>query len=124
MLTFYVFTPQAGAQHHAWILAMAVLADYPRARLHAIVATISLGIMYVYTPYSGEYFTFVASEHSSLFWSTNMNAHHMAISALVNLPLWIYYIWWLATLLRDVRRAGPIEVSPLPSPMRQQVRRP
>lgn len=107
LLTFYVFTPGCGPQHHAWILGVALLADFPRARLHAVLASLSLAILYVYTPFNGEYFNFIRREHTPHFWATNMNADHMRGSAILFLPLWLFCIGWWAMLLGDILRSAP-----------------
>lgn len=102
VLTFYVFTPGCGPQHHAWILAIAILADFPRARLHAALATLCLTLMYVYTPFNGEYFNFILLKHTPHFWATYLNGDYVRGSTLLFLPLWLFYVWWWAALLRDV----------------------
>ncbi len=102
ILTFYVFTSGMGPQYCAWILALALISDFSRARLFTVVATLCVGVMYLCTPYNGEYFNYIHQFHSPLFWATNMKPYHLRMAALNFLPLWLFCIGWLVGLLRDV----------------------
>jgi hypothetical protein len=102
VLTFYVFTPGFGPQYTVWILGMALIIDWRRAQWYTVLASLTLAIMYVFSPFNGEYFDFVRRDHSELFWATNMDAHHLHTGAALFLPLWCYCVWWWWSMLRDV----------------------
>jgi peptidoglycan/LPS O-acetylase OafA/YrhL len=102
LLTFYVFTPDCGTHHHAWILAVALVADFPRARVHLLLATVTLAICYVFAPFNGELFNYIRLRHTPLFWQTNLNETHLRVSGYLFLPLWIYCVWWWSVTLKSI----------------------
>jgi hypothetical protein len=104
VLTFYVFTPGWGPQYFAWVLGIAILADFPRARIYTVLATLNLAILYIYSPYNGEYFDFLRRMHSDHFWNTYLDRNSIRINTILFLPLWLFSVGWLFTLLRDVFR--------------------
>jgi hypothetical protein len=107
VLTFYVFTPGFGPQYLAWILGMGLAMDWRRARLYTVLASLSLAVMYVYSPYNGEYFDFVRHQHTGLIWASFMKPHHVHTTVVLFLPLWGFCIWWWWSMLRDVLRVVP-----------------
>jgi Gpi18-like mannosyltransferase len=102
LLTFYVFSPDCGTHHHVWFLGIAMMADLSRARIYTILASIALGVVYVFTPYNGELFNYISLNHTALFWETNLNRHHLLMSAIVLTPLWAYFVYWWLSRLREV----------------------
>ncbi|HZO90079.1 MAG TPA: hypothetical protein VFB38_17250 [Chthonomonadaceae bacterium] len=102
VLTFYVFTPGFGLQYLEWVVPLALLADWARFRLFTVLATLNIATVYLFSPFNGEYFDFLRRTHTPLFWATNMNPHHVHMLILIGLPLWLFFIWWWASLLRDI----------------------
>ncbi len=106
ILTFFVFTPGMGPHYLTWILAAAILWDFSRARFYIFLASICLGIMYVYSPFNGEYFDYVRRVHTAYFWSTYLSLTFVRTSSMLFLPIWIYCTWWWVSMLRDLFRSS------------------
>jgi hypothetical protein len=113
VLTYFVFAPGCGLQHLAWIVPIGLFADAPRARLYSLVASLSIAIQYIWSPFNGEHFGFLKRTRSDLFWATNTFHHHQVMLMWTMLPLWIFCVWWYIRLLRDSLVAARLAVTPM-----------
>jgi hypothetical protein len=103
ILTFLVFTPGFGLQYLLWVVPIGLYAEPVWARAYSALATLSLGVLYVFRPFDGIHFGFLAATRSGRFWADYGHLHDRFMSTVVVLPVWLLVIAWLVTLVRRVR---------------------
>lgn len=111
VLTYYVFSPSVGPQHLEWIVPFAVFADFRRMRLYTLVAGTAIAVMYVFSPYNGEYFDFLRRTRDMRFYQTNVGHHHLVMGMLNMLPVWLFCLWWYISLWCETLRATPDQIA-------------
>ena len=129
VLTYYVFSPGIGGQHLEWMVPFAVFADFRRMRLYTLIAGTAIAVVYIFSPYNGEHFGFLKRTRTALFWQTNVGHHHQVMGMLNMFPVWLFCLWWYASLWRETLRASPDQIAASeqiqdPSAMQQDVASP
>ena len=108
LVTFFVFTSGFGIQYLLWVLPIALLADGRRARLYSLLTSVTITVQYIFRPFNGTYFQFLAHgpQRTAAFFRVYGTAHDKLWNAVTLAPLWLFFVWWWIGLLREARSAS------------------